>query len=89
VHNLKGAIAGNVEASGLQADCPLREGIEMSAEQAAAVEDEVGVQAKYICFAFVLCCVCCRGEAVTGFQGCRQTAPCGRRLRGAQSRQQQ
>jgi hypothetical protein len=42
VHNLKDAIAGNVEASGLQADCPLREGVEMSAEEAAAVEDEVG-----------------------------------------------
>eukprot|EP00878_Enallax_costatus_P008487 GHUV01008871.1.p1 GENE.GHUV01008871.1~~GHUV01008871.1.p1 ORF type:complete len:841 (+),score=266.38 GHUV01008871.1:478-3000(+) len=37
---LKDAIAGNVEASGLQADCPLREGEEMSAEQAAAVGDE-------------------------------------------------
>lgn len=32
---------GNVEASGLQADCPLREGEEMSAEAAAAVDDEV------------------------------------------------
>jgi hypothetical protein len=41
VHNLKDAIAGNVEASGLQTDCPLREGLEMSAEEAAAVEDEV------------------------------------------------
>ncbi|WIA16841.1 hypothetical protein OEZ85_013777 [Tetradesmus obliquus] len=40
VHNLKEAIAGNVESSGLQADCPLREGLEMSAEAAAAVGDE-------------------------------------------------
>ncbi|WIA37068.1 hypothetical protein OEZ86_014043 [Tetradesmus obliquus] len=40
VHNLKEAIAGNVESSGLQADCPLREGAEMSAEAAAAVGDE-------------------------------------------------
>jgi hypothetical protein len=55
VHNLKDAIAGNVEASGLQADCPLREGIEMNAEEAAAVEDEVGVQAVWNCFAIRFC----------------------------------
>jgi hypothetical protein len=54
VHNLKDAIAGNVEASGLQADCPLREGLEMNAEEAAAVEDEVCSPVRLVIFA---CCL--------------------------------
>lgn len=44
--------AGNVEAAGLQSDCPLREGQEMTAEEAAAVDDEVGY---YHC--------CCRANS--------------------------
>lgn len=44
VHSLKDAIAGNVEAAGLQSDCPLREGQDMSAEETAAASDEVGEQ---------------------------------------------
>jgi hypothetical protein len=58
-HILKDAIVGNVEASGLQADCPLREGIEMSAEEAAGVEDEAGALQGYAHVGSRMCMYVC------------------------------